>query len=302
MILQAQTVSSLIEKELSSARASGSVHSVFAGTVNILCGRRTWLCVHAAGTPLHPYAVVVEPERGRVAQGGPAFLGASGGEVVNIAGEEIALGGGRVVIRIAGAEIWDAKPGRPDGGRPGDPAALLAMIRESSAGHEPASPFLKAAGSSGEAESALIDKCRRIRAGLAESWGRGDVRKSALVMRSAVGLGSGLTPSGDDFLAGFLGAAHMFAYGSAAAGEACSRLRIETSATTLISYFMLRGALRGLLPEPLSSLLRAMAGGDGWQVRESVVRLLGLGSTSGQDMLAGVICYMEAARTAGETG
>ncbi|MGD9141916.1 MAG: DUF2877 domain-containing protein [bacterium] len=214
---------------------------------------------------------------------------------------EIMMGGGRAIIRLAGARVWDPEVGRLDGGLPGNPAGLLEMIMEALKKNQPASPFLMVTGSGG-AGNALIHKCHGIRAALAKSWKRGEVSRACRVMRSAVGLGSGLTPSGDDFLAGFLGAAHMFAYGSLAAGDARTRLGIKRSMTTITSYFMLRGALRGLLPEPLSDLLRAIARGGPGPIRTSVERLSRLGSTSGQDMLAGVICYLEAAGAAGEIG
>jgi len=312
MILQAQTISSLVCDELNHGPASGSVHSVFAGTVNIACGRSIWLSLHAPGTPLHPYAVVLGKGAGSNreecptgggaflgASAGGAFLGASRGERVDVEGGEIAVGGGRAIIRLAGAEVWRPEVGRLDAGLRGDADGLLETLLEGLRNDDMASPFLNASGT-GEVESALIHKCLRIRAGLARSWRRGDVSEAARIMQSAVGLGSGLTPSGDDFLTGFLGAAHMFAYGSGAADDARRHLCIERSMTTLTSYFMLRGALHGLLPEPLSSLLGAIACGRPGPIRRSVERLVRLGSTSGQDMLAGVVCYLEAARAAGE--
>jgi hypothetical protein len=162
------------------------------------------------------------------------------------------------------------------------------------------SPFLRAAGDGSGPERLLERRCRAISRDLADAWRRSDIRRAARVMMSAVGLGAGLTPSGDDFVLGFLGAAHFFAYGEGRRAEAGRSLHITRSMTTAPAFFMLRGALAGMLPEPLSHLLMALGGSREAGVRRAVRRLSALGATSGQDMLAGVICYLEAATAAGE--
>ena len=63
---------------------------------------------------------------------------------------------------------------------------------------------------------------------------------------------------------------------------------------------MLNGAIAGFLPGPLSCLLHATAAGKPDEIHRSVQLLARLGATSGQDMLAGVICYLEATVQAGE--
>lgn len=302
MILQAQTISSIVHGQLGCARRTGSVHSVFARTVNVLCedspGPSLWLSVHGPGVAMHPYAVRLD-EAGSAAHGS-GFLGARAGERVETRGGEIVLGGGRLTIRLGRAEVWNPlleplyNVLRPRGAGPGE------AIREVLAGRKIRSPFLDCPGRTAGVEGALILRCRLIRSRLAEAWRRGDTGCVTRAMQAAVGLGSGLTPSGDDFLVGFLGAAHIFAYGCGVKAGLRRTISVKRSMTTLPSYFMLRGALAGFLPEPLSSLLRAIADDDLERTRDSAGLLAEVGAASGQDMLAGVICYLEATQTAGD--
>jgi hypothetical protein len=301
MIVQAQTISSIVRDRLSHAALMGSVHSAFPGTVNILCGGSaaadTWVSIHAPDVAMHPHAVVL------CAGGGgpePGLLGASAGERARLTAAGIVLGGGRVTVRLGGAVPWAPALEPLEGTLETRGACPVETIVESLRGKRIASPFLRPAPDAGGVEGDLIRKCHAIKQDLGAAWRHGDAAGAARAMMSAVGLGVGLTPSGDDFLVGFLGAAHFFAYGDNMRNGTMRSLGIERSMTTLPSFFMLKGALAGFLPEPLSCMLRVLAGGSRPQVRRCALRLTALGATSGQDMLAGVICYLEAAATAGE--
>jgi hypothetical protein len=89
------------------------------------------------------------------------------------------------------------------------------------------------------------------------------------------GRGPGLTPAGDDLLAGYAAGLVLFA------GRVDEAQRIVESAvprTTLLSATLLRHAARGELPEPAHALLED---GDPWP-------LLGFGHTSGRAILLGL--------------
>ena len=83
----------------------------------------------------------------------------------------------------------------------------------------------------------------------------------------------GTEPSSVDV--GFLGAAHFFAQLSGMDAGVRGGLRLDETMTTLPSYFMLRGAMEGFLPEPLSDLLRAVASGSRGRLTDAVWRLAG---------------------------
>jgi hypothetical protein len=312
MLLEARTISSLVRDRLARGGATGRVHSVFKSSVNILCERvpagagPLWVSIHKPDVPMHPYAVLIRYVR---AVGGAwpagvragAFADVSPG-AIEIGSRAIGTGTGGMTVSLRGVRVWPARL-RPAGREPGRHAARDLMVAAASlGGRGPVSPFASGVSGAGPGrwgpDEALKRRCRAIRGDLVCAWRRGDSGGVARAMRSAVGLGGGLTPSGDDFLVGFLGAAHCFAYGGGAGGLD-GPLGIERTMTTLPSFFMLKGALEGFLPEPLSRLLETLAGGDASRLRQAAVRLGGLGAMSGRDMLAGVICYLEAAGPSG---
>ena len=116
-----------------------------------------------------------------------------------------------------------------------------------------------------------------------------------------LGLGPGLTPSGDDMLAGLLATlVHLPPDRAVAARLAAVRRRVRERAsgrTTLLSARLLDDALDGAVAAPFALLLRAIAevpqGRDGGHVdrsvalRDAVDAVLQVGSTSGADLLLG---------------
>jgi hypothetical protein len=132
---------------------------------------------------------------------------------------------------------------------------------------------------------------------VADALAAGDADAAEAAARRSVGLGPGLTPAGDDVLAGLLAAALAFdrafhgAAGSAltdvtrTAGDAIARH--ATDATTAVSAALLVHAARGEVAAPAGAVLRALAGrGDR---RRALDRLLAVGSTSGRDLSVGIL-------------
>jgi hypothetical protein len=106
-----------------------------------------------------------------------------------------------------------------------------------------------------------------------------------------MGLGVGLTPSGDDFLCGFMAAAR------ACSPELIPVLAAATEAglhrTSRISGSLIRCAARGFWPAPLVNLAEALAGD---RVPDALVALgdLGrLGHSSGADLATGFLFGLE---------
>ncbi|HSR14090.1 MAG TPA: DUF2877 domain-containing protein [Thermodesulfobacteriota bacterium] len=118
-----------------------------------------------------------------------------------------------------------------------------------------------------------------------------------------VGLGPGLTPSGDDFLAGFLGAAAVMSRRNAGAEEIFRTLGIVVSdarqKTTKVSAAMLEDAAEGQLSEPAASFFCALFSKEGKQIFSEAGKILALGASSGEDVLngmaAGVLFFSEIA-------
>jgi hypothetical protein len=115
-----------------------------------------------------------------------------------------------------------------------------------------------------------------------------------------VGLGYGLTPSGDDFLAGLIGTLNCFAKNnhlSPILNEQIITLNkviystLGTSKTNLISETLLENALSGFLSETIGDFLRSLFkkhGNSEKNLDERLEDLLSIGHSSGADFLAGI--------------
>jgi len=116
--------------------------------------------------------------------------------------------------------------------------------------------------------------------------------------RDWIGLGEGLTPAGDDFVGGMLFAQwHLraaypgaFDWNQAAVDDLIAWARVRTNS---ISYAILRDHARGQSVEPLHRLVAALLYGNQVDaITPHVQRLLAIGSTSGEDLLAGALTGM----------
>jgi len=116
--------------------------------------------------------------------------------------------------------------------------------------------------------------------------------------RELVGLGPGLTPSGDDFLGGLLFAAHSlktaypqeFNWGAELVADLIDWASTQTHP---ISHAILRDHAFGHGPEPLHDVVTSLLKGhDLGRAMEGVKRLLGIGDSSGWDILAGLLTGM----------
>ena len=104
-----------------------------------------------------------------------------------------------------------------------------------------------------------------------------------------LGRGAGLTPDGDDVLAGARVAGH------APGPPALQRWRrdtvraLATRRTTAVSVGMLHSALDGWAAPQLAEAVEALCGGHPAEADEAVARLLSVGHSSGRHLLDGVL-------------
>ena len=114
-----------------------------------------------------------------------------------------------------------------------------------------------------------------------------------------LGLGHGLTPSGDDLLGGiFFTLAHApitsdAAWVSAMPGLHARIRRAAQSASNPISAALLDDLMRGSSYRVLHDVLDAFQAGEPGPITDAVDRLVRLGASSGGDMLAGVFLALQ---------
>jgi len=115
-----------------------------------------------------------------------------------------------------------------------------------------------------------------------------------------IGLGPGLTPSGDDLVAGVMATGVFCAL---AYEDLCFDVqKINTQImvwgsgrTTIFSQILLSDASRGEVVRPLGELLQmVLCGNDKNLLGSLVCQVMALGASSGKDMLDGVLLGMEA--------
>ena len=104
------------------------------------------------------------------------------------------------------------------------------------------------------------------------------------------GRGVGLTPTGDDILAGWM-AVNWLLYGpSACLLEACQQIvTVAKQQTHLLSQCWLGYAAAGNVAMPIKALLDALTKEDDIQLAAAMQAVLSMGATSGHDLMQGIL-------------
>ena len=194
---------------------------------------------------------------------------------------------GEIRIDLTQAALWD--PAIPALAEPGDEgiAALRDFLR-TNAPEEGLSRALFDTVDTGN--SALLAQGRRALARLRVGLDGADAAALTEGAGLLAGLGPGLTPSGDDVLAGILLALRVWPERAGPLGpRIASALLVGTAAprTGRISRAYLWAARQGHAADSWHDLIRALPGPAG--VAAPASRILETGETSGADMLAGFL-------------
>jgi hypothetical protein len=284
------------------------VHSVFPATVNLEAEGTEWLVALSgpAGT-IHPHAVALKRPVDFMAWG--LEVGGSAGLI----GGSLRLRGqaGEVVVDLSQAQ-------RPT-------PRLLPLIVRLGGAHRVCATWLAAIQQDAGCDLRIDALWQEERAATALGTG---LRSAALALGAAarafartpgagwepqaalrqaalrqavaalVGLGAGLTPSGDDFLCGFLAAVRACDPGLMEDREELiaalnAAVATELPRTTQISAGLVHCAVRNFWPLPLVDLAEAMAGDREPEALRALGELCALGHSSGSDMATGFLFGLE---------
>jgi len=228
----------------------------------------TLIWIGGAGSPLHGRAVVV------------------GGEAPTVLADDVTLD-------IANAAVWTPA---------GDPSVIDAAIIASVA--RSLLPRLAEAGTpegfatllTGPAPGFPFDRAAPAARALALASHDEDPGAATRAADELIGLGPGLTPSGDDFVGGVffarerLGPPASRQHWRAAGESVCERAR---QATHPISAVLLADLVAGRGHAPLHDLARGIAlGASAALLIDATRRLVRIGHSSGWDMLAGFLAAL----------
>jgi hypothetical protein len=204
----------------------------------------------------------------------------------------------RLGIRLDAARRWSPRLRLPDdvakpaSGRWRRRRQATRAIAATWASSDGLGPLLRRNGS-GRDRFGVPQIARPIVARLISALERGDRNAAAMVAIELIGLGPGLTPSGDDALVGMEAVFH--ALGSPMAGFTAAALHDVEDRTTAVAATMLRHAAAGETAERIHTLVDALAGPDDLAAATATERAVGWGATSGTDCLFGVLVGLDIA-------
>jgi hypothetical protein len=242
----------------------GAVHSIFDRVVNLADpnGRLVSLAVRSLDNAPDTILVDASTFDGR---------GLRTGMPARARGGILTLDEARFAIRFEHAAPWHAKlPEYPE-----NDAQLCADL-SALQGH--CSPLLEP----------------RSRA-IGHALMRDDVHGVRAHGRALLGLGPGLTPSGDDFLVGLFAVLNLAKSPAHGLRRECDAILADAhERTNAISIAALREAARGRVRDSIQTLLQELVAGQPSRLRHALARVLAIGATSGRDIVAGIACGLEA--------
>ena len=123
------------------------------------------------------------------------------------------------------------------------------------------------------------------------SWLAGGMQSDCSRAQALLGLGPGLTPSGDDLLGGILIALHAIGAGNAARRLWGGLATAAQSQTHRISSALLASAAEGCAGKQIHGLIGSLL--EGANLQTHLENLAGMGHSSGWDTLAGLVMVLE---------
>jgi hypothetical protein len=144
-----------------------------------------------------------------------------------------------------------------------------------------------------------LDGARDAAAALADACARDDAGAGTAAAIALLGLGGGLTPSGDDFVGAALFARRLLSDAGAADAAAWKRAATTIVAAAPARTHPLSATLLGDLADgqahaSLHDLVHGLARDAPAAAHDAARRLVGLGHSSGWDMLAGLVAGLAA--------
>lgn len=246
----------------------GRVHSAFRSVVNVTTDHPELFSLTAASVARAPRSVQVGLDR-------LDHHGIYVGDDVDSDGHILRIGDSFVVI-VSATPAWEENvpAGAPLAWR-------VKVLGELLSGPEPAR-------SPSAFEHAVEQRVRSGIDALRAAVLNADPDGTHCAAKSLVGLGMGLTPTGDDVLTGAAFVASRLG-GSLDPVHRAVSLVVESGATNDISVTAMRCALRGRAVQPIEDVYSWVCGADTHNPHQLVADVLAIGHTSGADLALGLL-------------
>jgi hypothetical protein len=193
-------------------------------------------------------------------------------------------------IDLGSAMVWEPRPDWETlRGRRTAIASQVPLLRTLCLRYAPAGSLLALLGGQLPDDvpaKAILCTAREAAEALREGWA-GDIAQLREGAVRLAGLGSGLTPAGDDFLAGVM----LWSWLAHPTPSSLCQTLVEITAprTTILSAAFLRAAAQGECSALWHTLLAALREGKSAKITGAVQEILAHGATSGADSLAGFL-------------
>lgn len=289
MYIQALSGDAGFLERLARASFSGTVHSIFERTINLTCSENGELyTIGNRQLDNAPNTLVIDVQ-------GFSEMGLSVNDLVTSSVTKLVIGTDLRISTLQATKWEGVLPSYPcdiDG---------VEVLRRNVAftknyvdvygktggmkmSSQPASPFEK------EMSRMLIQRAGMLSDDLANNRIESAIQHAI----SMIGLGPGLTPSGDDFLVGLCSVYKMqniSCYLSCPFFEGI--VHASQTLTNEISAITLKKAASGQVRESLNDLLICMVAGSVEELVPALNKIIGIGSSSGTDILLGILCGLE---------
>ncbi len=286
----------MIERLTGGGVRGATVASVHTRVAIIRLDSGELVCVGAASVPLAANGLSIDLPPGAALW----TLGLEAGQAAMLSRRLLSIPAAGLCVDLAGASRWEPRP------RPGrtSPRELARRARRARAltvaeGNSPSLlPLLGVSDGAG-----LLPEPARSAAPPAAVLGTAAAGRDPDGVRRAAarlaGLGPGLTPAGDDYLAGFaaawvLAAAAFGRRGPAAAEVPDALVRGAAPGASQLGLAWIAHAARGEVAEPMAGFLTALLGGAPQALAGSTRGVLGLGASSGTDWMVGALSGVDA--------
>jgi hypothetical protein len=276
-----------MRERLDAGQFKARVLAVFDRACNLVTPDSDVVTLVIPGIGDGPLNVVVDGASG-------LFAGVSTSAVAKLERDRLQVDG--LWVDLEGAAVWEPRPDWDTlRARRTAIGSWLPHLRALCLRHAPAGSLLALLGGSPPEDTsthAILSAAQKATVALQEGWA-GDTQKLHEGAADLAGLGSGLTPSGDDLLAG----AMLWAWLAHPTPEMFCRAvaRVAAPRTTTLSAALLKAAARGECSAAWHALLSELSMGQRKGARnkiaEAVHEILSRGATSGADSLAGFLLH-----------
>jgi hypothetical protein len=296
-VLHALSYSTTIQNLVASLSLEGTVQSVFSRAANLQFHRRL-VTLHAPMTPCAPNGITLPAQASEY-----LLADLQAGMPVTIQRRTLYFPDLHVCLCLQKSQPWNPRPSlapTPSAAHrlerslagltlllvnqgPSEGLAGLARLADSPDSQAPLNASL------------LMQKAWSSTRRLIQAITQQEITRATCAAQGLIGLGPGLTPSGDDLLTGLIATTVLLSetlgmssnfyqqFGSAV-------LAVAEGKTTHLSFSWIEYAARGEVSEPLGRLLQALVRPDQPQQLEAIAsEVLSSGATSGGDLLAGII-------------